>query len=121
MTNTVNNAQLPFAVSVLLDPDLDLNPPELVVIVAALSALPVGNYVVWDSEDHGIPNTMYTWGGPVVASWDGSAANSLGYGDLQWVTTRSGPALLITVAGSSGSSASCIAAFPADLVGYLED
>lgn len=98
----------------------DAAPSELFTVLGALGHLdPAATYVVYDQEQSAgtlVPSeavlAQVAPQGTPLASWDGSAPGSFGYGHVELCTTPAGQGLLFSVGGSPASSAMTIYVVP---------
>jgi hypothetical protein len=81
-----------------LDPS-DHSVPEIQIIQATILALPSGDYALYDSVDGEYPQWLFQLDGPIIATWDGTAPNSFGYGSIKYLDLDVGKGLTINAWG----------------------
>jgi len=118
-TASLTRAEMLQHLVAVLQPDMERT-PELPVVQAALAALPDVEYVMYDPEAGDlIPAPLYALGGTVTAQF-APLEGSMGYGEVTVLATVQGPALSVSLGGSSGQSASVLWVVPTTLIGYLD-
>lgn len=101
-----NNSQVTTHVALLIQPTpQDLCPPEKSVILAAVAALPEGEYCIFDEQEDSVPQWLHCIPEVQAAAWGGGEQGSFGYGGTSVAATSYGPVLRVWLGGSTAQSA----------------